>query len=107
MERAAFLLKVRKDRIEEYKEKHREVWPEMLDALRRHGWRNYSLFLNDDGQLFGYVEAEESIEKSLEGMAGEEVNLRWQEFMSDYFESLSGRPDQSMVQLEHVFFLNG
>ena len=40
-------------------------------------------------------------------MAGEEVNLRWQEFMSDYFESLSGRPDQSMVQLEHVFFLNG
>ena len=42
MERAAFLLKVRKDRIEEYQEKHREVWPEMLDALRRHGWRNYS-----------------------------------------------------------------
>ena len=93
MERAAFLLKVRKDRLEEYKKKHREVWPEMLDALRRHGWRNYSLFLDDDGQLFGYAELEESIEKSLEGMAGEDVNLRWQEFMSEYFESLSGRPD--------------
>ena len=105
MERAAFLLKVRKDRIEEYKEKHQEVWPEMLDALRRHGWRNYSLFLDDNGQLFGYVEAEESIEKSLEGMAGEEVNLRWQEFMNEYFESLTGRVDQSMLQLEHVFYL--
>ena len=105
MERAAFLLKVREDRLEEYKEKHREVWPEMLDALRRHGWNNYSLFLSDDGQLFGYVEAEETIEKSLEGMAGEDVNLRWQEFMGEYFEDLAGRPDQSMVQLEHVFFL--
>ena len=105
MERAAFLLKVREDRLEEYKEKHREVWPEMQDALRRHGWNNYSLFLGDDGQLFGYVEAEETIEKSLEGMAGEDVNLRWQEFMGEYFEDLAGRPDQSMVQLEHVFYL--
>ena len=105
MERAAFLLKVREDRLEEYKEKHREVWPEMLDALRRHGWNNYSLFLSDDGQLFGYVEAEDTIAKSLEGMAGEDVNLRWQEFMGEYFEDLAGRPDQSMVQLEHVFYL--
>ena len=70
MERAAFLLKVREDRMEEYKQKHTEIWPEMLDALRRHGWRNYSLFLAEDGQMFGYVEAEESIAKSIEGMAG-------------------------------------
>ena len=58
MERAGFLLKVRKDKLEEYKKKHENVWPEMLDALRRQGWRNYSLFLDEDGQLFGYVEAE-------------------------------------------------
>ena len=105
MERAAFLLKVREDRMEEYKQKHTEIWPEMLDALRRHGWRNYSLFLAEDGQMFGYVEAEESIAKSIEGMAGEEVNLRWQEFMGEYFEHLSRRPDQSMVPLEQVFYL--
>ena len=105
MERAAFLLKVREDRMEEYKQKHTEIWPEMLEALRRHGWRNYSLFLAEDGQMFGYVEAEESIAKSIEGMACEEVNLRWQEFMGEYFEHLSGRPDQSMVPLEQVFYL--
>jgi L-rhamnose mutarotase len=55
--------------------------------------------------MFGYVEAEESIAKSIEGMAGEEVNLRWQEFMGEYFEHLSRRPDQSMVPLEQVFYL--
>ena len=56
MERVAFQLKVREDKIEEYKEHHRAVWPEMLDALRRNGWHNYSLFMREDGLLFGYFE---------------------------------------------------
>lgn len=106
MERAGFLLKVREDRLDEYKKKHENVWPDMLDALRRHGWRNYSLFLSEDGQLFGYVEAEESLEKSLEGMAAEEVNLRWQAEFAPFFESVSGRPDEATVKLEHYFHLD-
>ena len=105
MERVGFLLKVREERLEEYKKHHEAVWPEMLDALRRHGWRNYSLFLAEDGRLFGYFEAEESFQASLDGMATEEVNTRWQTFMSDYFEDLPGLPDESMMQLEHVFYL--
>ena len=35
MQRVCFLLKVRPDRLDEYRERHRNVWPEMLDALRR------------------------------------------------------------------------
>ena len=31
----------------------------MLDALRRTGWRNYSLFLREDGLLIGYLECED------------------------------------------------
>ena len=57
--------------IEEYKRHHEAVWPEMLDALRRHGWRNYSLYMRDDGMLFGCFEAEESFQASLDGMAAE------------------------------------
>jgi L-rhamnose mutarotase len=103
MQRVGFLLQVKKDKIEEYKKHHEAVWPEMLAALRRTGWRNYSLFLRDDGLLFGYFEAEESFQASLEGMAKEEINLRWQEFMGPYFEAITGRPDQSMIHLEEVF----
>ncbi len=104
MERAGFMLNVKPDKIEEYKRHHEAVWPEMLDALRRNGWRNYSLFLTDDGILFGYVECEDSFEACLDGMKGEDANLRWQKFMAPYFEELAGRPDQSMVQVEHVFY---
>ena len=104
IKRVGFLLKVKADRLDEYKRHHEAVWPEMLEALSRHGWRNYSLFMRDDGMLFGYFEADESFEASLEGMEGEDVNSRWQEFMEPYFEIPPGsRPDQVMVELEEVF----
>ena len=59
VERVCFQLSVRRDRLAEYRERHREVWPEMLDALRGAGWRNYSLFLRPDGFLIGYLECED------------------------------------------------
>ncbi len=103
MKRVGFLLKVKPDKIEAYKKHHEAVWQEMLDALRRTGWRNYSLFMRDDGLLFGYFEADESFQASLDGMASEPINLQWQEFMSPYFESISGRPDENMIELQEVF----
>ncbi|PMP87524.1 MAG: L-rhamnose mutarotase [Chloroflexus aggregans] len=104
MKRVGFTLKVKPELIDEYKAHHANVWPEMLDALRRHGWHNYTLFMRDDGLLFGYVEVPESFEQAL---AGEEVNARWQAIMAPYFENLSGAyADQSMVQLEEVFHLD-
>jgi L-rhamnose mutarotase len=107
MQRVAFILKVKPEKIAEYKQHHVAVWPEMLDALRRTGWRNYTLFMREDGMLFGYFEAEESFAASLAGMANEPINERWQEFMAPYFEQLSGaHADQSMVELEEVFHLD-
>jgi L-rhamnose mutarotase len=107
MERVGFILKVRPDRLEEYKERHRAVWPEMQEALRETGWHNYSLFLRDDGLLFGYVEVEEDFAKSLAGMAGRDVNARWQAEMAPFFEQLDGqRPDEGMLRLEEVFHLD-
>jgi L-rhamnose mutarotase len=107
MKRVGFYLKVRQDRLAEYKEHHKHVWPEMLDALRRTGWHNYSLFMREDGLLFGYFETPESFEAALDGMAKEGINAKWQEFMASYFEeSGSAHPDESMVELEEVFHLD-
>ena len=105
MERICFMLKVKEDCIEEYKVRHAEVWPEMLDALRETGWHNYSLFMRPDGLLIGYVETPD-FQAALDGMALKEVNARWQAEMGDLFEALDGkRPDESMEPLEQVFYL--
>jgi L-rhamnose mutarotase len=106
MKRVGFVFKVRPDKIEEYKRQHEAVWPDMLDALRRHGWHNYSLFMREDGLLFGYFETSENFQAALEGMATEEVNARWGDFMAPFFEVESGRPDQNMVELLEVFHLD-
>ena len=44
MKRVGFVFKIKKESIDEYKEHHKKVWPEMLEALKKHGWRNYSIF---------------------------------------------------------------
>jgi L-rhamnose mutarotase len=101
MERVCFLLRVRPDRLDAYRERHREVWPEMLDALREAGWRNYSLFLRDDGLLVGYLETDD-FEAAQQAMARTEVNDRWQRDMARFFEA---RADHSLERLEEVFHL--
>jgi L-rhamnose mutarotase len=101
VERVCFLLHVRPDRLDEYRARHREVWPEMLDALRDAGWRNYSLFLGDDGLLVGYVEVDD-FEAAQRAMAQAEVNDRWQRDMAPFFDA---RADETLVRLEEVFHL--
>ena len=88
MERVGFRLKLKKDLLDEYVERHREVWPEMLAALSATGWTNYSLFLDrDDATLFGYFETPD-LDAARAGMAATEVNKRWQSEMAHFFEEL-------------------
>lgn len=106
MPRVGFYLQVKPERLQEYRERHREVWPEMLDALRQTGWRNYSLFLREDGLLFGYVELDD-LAAAVEAMSRTEVNARWQADMAPFFEQLEGRrPDEGFIRLEEVFHLD-
>ena len=103
MPRYCFQLQVRPDRLDEYQERHRAVWPDMLAALRDSGWRNYSLFLREDGLLIGYLEADD-FEAAQRAMADTEVNTRWQREMAAFNEEC--RPDEGLVRLAEVFHLD-
>ena len=103
MQRVCFQLQVKPDRIEEYAARHAGVWPEMLEALAETGWRNYSLFLRDDGLLIGYVESPD-LAAAQAAMAGTSVNRRWQAEMAGFFVNPEGRPaDESFTLLREVF----
>jgi L-rhamnose mutarotase len=103
--RVCFQLQVRPDRIEEYRARHAEVWPDLLRALADTGWHNYSLFLRRDGLLIGYVETP-SITEARAGMAETEVNARWQAEMAEFFEDLEGQaPDEGFLVLDEIFHL--
>jgi L-rhamnose mutarotase len=107
MKRIGFVFKVKQDLMEEYKKHHQNVWPEMQAALRRNGWRNYSLFMREDGLLFGYFETPVDFQTALDGMDREVVNAKWQAFMAPYFDGMPGiAPDKKMLELEEVMHLD-
>ncbi|MDA8026782.1 MAG: L-rhamnose mutarotase [Actinomycetota bacterium] len=105
MQRVLFHLRINPKKVEEYKAHHREVWPDMQTALSQAGWRNYSLFLTNDGLLTGYLECED-FATCLSEMASNEVNARWQAMMAPYFIEIDGAPDGAMVSVEEVFHLD-
>src|SRR3954464_3607191 len=99
MERGCFQVRVRADRIDEYRERHQAVWPEMLAALSSAGWTNYSLFLAPDGLLIGYLETKD-FEAAEKAMAETDVNARWQAEMEQFFDG-----PLAFDRLEEVFHL--
>ena len=106
MERVCFRLQVRKDRMAEYVERHKAVWPEMLQALRDTGWTNYSIYLDpSDGLLIGYLETPD-LEAAKAGMAAREINAKWQADMAPFVEALDGQaPDEGFLRLQEIFYL--
>ena len=80
-QRSAFVLHVRPERIDEYLAAHSSVWPEMLDALRGAGIRNYSIF-RAGNEVFGYFEADD-LERAERFLASQEVSARWQDAMAE------------------------
>jgi L-rhamnose mutarotase len=110
MHRVCFLLQLRPDRIDDYLQAHREVWPEMLEALSATGWRNYSLFLRpDDGLVVGYLETAD-FALAQQRMAETDINAKWQAGMAQYFVSGGSAttglaPDEQMTPLSEYFHL--
>ncbi len=105
-ERVCFRLRVDPALVGSYAEAHAAVWPEMRAALTEAGWHNYSIFLDDDGTVIGYLECED-FARAQQAMAATEVNARWQAAMQPYFTTLvDQRADEAMRPLPEVFHLD-
>lgn len=106
MPRYCLVGQVQPERLDEYRRRHAQVWPELLTALKEAGWRRYSLFLGDDGLLVGYVEADD-LAAAQAAVEATEVNTAWQREMSELFAGLDGEaPDQNWRLLDEVFNLD-
>jgi L-rhamnose mutarotase len=104
MRRYCFYQQIRPELLDHYVERHREVWPDLLRALKATGWHNFSIHLREDGLLVGYVESPD-IEAAQAAMAELEVNEQWQREMVPFFDSIDAPPDESFLYLREVFHL--
>jgi L-rhamnose mutarotase len=105
VQRVCFQLQVAPDRLDEYRERHAAVWPDMLRAIEASGRRNYSLFLRDDGLLIGYYETDDD-EAAQAALESDPRTAPWEAEMAEFFVSLDGaRADQGAPRLAEVFHL--
>jgi L-rhamnose mutarotase len=75
----AWVLEVRPGYEVEYLQRHDAIWPEMLEALRAAGIRNYNIFRHGL-TLFGYFETDD-LAATQAKLADDPVNKRWGEWM--------------------------
>jgi L-rhamnose mutarotase len=88
--RVCFTLQVRPERLDEYRDRHAAVWPDLLRALRDAGWREYQLFLRDDGLLVGTLLTDD-LAAAQAAVDALEVSSRWEAEMAPFFATGDGR----------------
>jgi L-rhamnose mutarotase len=105
-QKVCFLLRIDPISIDEYVRRHRDIWPEMMRALVSCGYRNYSIFVDVDGLLVGYLETDDFAESS-RLMAGTDVQQAWNEYMGSLFRDVDAdRPVGTVTPLMQAFDLD-
>ena len=104
MARVAFRLQVKPDRVEEYDQAHKRVWPELLALLKQVGISEYSIF-RQGSDLFLYMHVED-FERAWSELDRSLVNQRWQQEMKPLFEPLPDlAPGERFPMMQEVFYL--
>ncbi len=100
------LLGLRPEKLEEYKRYHVSIWPEIAQAIRKAGIRNYSIY-HFRGQLFAYFEyagPEAEYEARMEKLARAPRMREWWDVMEPMQVPLEGRkPGAWWTEMEEVF----
>lgn len=90
-------------KVEEYKKRHDEIWPELVDLLHEHDISDYSIFLDEETlSLFGVLSVED--EAQMEELPKTEIMKKWWAYMADIMETNADNSPVS-VSLKDVFYL--
>jgi L-rhamnose mutarotase len=103
MERVGFTMRVLPGKKAEYRRRHAAVWPDMLDALRAAGARDYSIFIRGS-DLFAYLVVDD-FDAFRASMAASAVNARWQAEMASLIDPLTDPTTGFHQRLDEVFHL--
>ncbi len=82
MEKVTWKGYVKDGMLEEYKRRHDEIWPEMIEMFAEAGVHNYTIW-NVGNELFGYYECEKGAQFALDYQAKSPVVAKWNVYMDD------------------------
>jgi L-rhamnose mutarotase len=104
MKRYGSMIKIRSEKLEEYKRYHAAAWPAVLSMIRQCNIRNYSIFLKDNF-LFGYFEYHGAdYAADMEKMAADPKTQEWWAVVTPMQEPLETRAKgEWWANMEEIF----
>lgn len=105
MEKYAWSAKIVPGMKEEYKKRHDEIWPELVELLRAAGIKNYTIW-NVGDQLFGYYECTKGIKFAADMQKNSPIVAKWDEYMKDVLIMEMDENTGAQPLLECVFELD-
>lgn len=107
MRRFGMVIKLRPEKVEEYKRLHQSVWPEVLKTIKDCHIQNYTIFYKD-GYLFSYYEyTGTDYEGDMRKMAEDSVTQKWWTLCKPCQEPLETRREgEWWAEMEEVFHLD-
>ena len=103
MKRLAFKMYLNEAQKEEYKKRHKEIWPELKQLLKNAGISEYSIFLDKESNtLFAFQKV--SGDGGSQNLGETEIVQKWWKYMADIMKT---NPDNSpiSISLEEVFHM--
>lgn len=103
MKRNAFKMYLKPGCEKEYEKRHKELWPEMRELLKKEGVSDYSIFWDKETNILFAVQKNAG-EGSSQDMGQLEIVQKWWAYMADIMET---NPDNSPVSipLEELFYM--
>jgi len=103
MKTVAFKMKLKPGFEQEYKKRHDEIWPELVQLLKGAGVSDYYIFLDEEtGVLFGVQNVDETAGER--NIAATPIMRKWWDFMADIMDT---NPDNSpiAIPLKEIFYM--
>ena len=106
MKRYGMVIKVKKEKIAEYKALHKAVWPEVLKMIRQCNISSYTIYLKDE-YLFSYFEYNgKDFKADMDKMAADPATQDWWALCKPCQDPLDSRGEgewwSNMEELFHM-----
>jgi L-rhamnose mutarotase len=104
VERICFKFEIYPGQEAEYKRRHDEIWPELVEAIQESGFKNYSLFRQNQ-EIIAYVECHPDVATAFAKLSGYDANARWATWFEDVIVKLAD-DDGNVFRLDEVWHLD-
>ena len=104
--RYAMAVRLKKEKRDFYIQNHANVWPEILNELKKVKVKNYSIFLKEDF-MFGYLEYEgNNFDEDMTQMGKIPIVDKWTKLMIDCFNPFpNNEENDSWVMMDEIFYM--